>query len=116
VPFNDTSTDDLESCYLIADVDEDSIEYVRGGNVRLNVENRPSVGVTAYSRFKRAPTLDIIRSTQMPVLGSNSSDSYRPVINVSRSNNYFNKSLDQSLKRQYFSNTELNKNLVAAKF
>ena len=115
VPFNELSTDELDNCYLIADVDEDSYEYVRGVHLKSDAHNRPSVGVTPYSRFRRAPTLDIIRSTQMPVF-SDKDNSYISAKNGARPNGYFTQSTDQFLKRKYFSNGELNKNPVAAKF
>lgn len=66
VPFNEQTTEDFESCYLIADVDEDSYEYVRENHAAFTSE-KPHVGVTPYTRSRRAPALDLIRSTKMPV-------------------------------------------------
>jgi len=112
VPFNELTSDELDNCYLIADVDEDSYEYVRGGHLKFDAQNRPSVGVTPYTRFRRAPTLDIIRSTRMPVFSDRNSQ-FVPAINITKPNGYFTNSTNLFLKRQYFSNGELNKNPVA---
>ena len=66
MPFNEINSEDIDNCYLIADVDEDSYEYVHKSQ-RNAFQPKPHVGVTPYTRFRRAPTLDIIRSTKMPL-------------------------------------------------
>jgi hypothetical protein len=50
-----------------------SNQKIMNNNVNKNVlsSHRPQVGVTPETRFRRAPTLDIIRSTKMPVQKTN---------------------------------------------
>ena len=54
--------------------------------------HRPQVGVTPETRFRRAPTLDIIRSTKMPVQQTN-----EHTFNVKQQKFLFNNS---TLKKQ----------------
>ena len=114
VPFNEHSTDDFDNCYLIADVDEDSYEYVHENHLRFSQDGKPSVGVTPHTRFRRAPTLDIIRSTNMPV-NNTASNNKVEVSHVPRMSQpfYLRKSRDLFMSRKYFSNGELNNNRVA---
>lgn len=115
VPF----MNELDNYYLTADVDNEN-EYYTLNNTKFNylsnefnlidssrascmkrysalqdeLRNKPKVGVTPETRFRKTPTLDIIRSTKMPL---NAQNDRSHLFNTSRhyysaNNNYVNDS------------------------
>lgn len=104
---------ECDNCYLIADVDEDSYEYVHDNHTNRQ-KSRPFVGVTPHTRFRRAPTLDMIRSTKMPL-------SHEESISPSSSKPFYlsnrhERSNFDLYRDSYFSSSGLNNTFHVAQF
>ena len=133
VPFDELNAMERDNCYLIADVDDDSYEYVHENHHESNKQqhSRPYVGITPYTRFRRAPTLDMIRSTKMPLKNNNVDSISPPSSSSSSSSSAFNNNKPFYLsnrheqnnrdryfsnRNSYFSNSELNNTFHVAQF